>query len=118
MTKNQIIVIGAGPGGLSAAMLLAHKGYQVALYEKQKVIGGRSATLELGPYKFDTGPTFLMMTYILRELFSEAGKKLDDYCEILPLDPMYKLSFLDKEIYATSDKRKMQEQINRYFPGH
>lgn len=118
MSKKKIVIVGAGPGGLSAAMLLANQGYQVSVFEKKNIVGGRSAPLELGPYKFDTGPTFLMMTYILKELFKEVGKKLEDYCEIMPLDPMYKLSFFDKEIYSTSDKKKMQEQILKYFPGH
>ena len=57
--SKQIIVIGAGPGGLASAMLLASKGYDVKVYEKQSYIGGRNSELRLGEFKFDMGPTFL-----------------------------------------------------------
>lgn len=52
----KVAVIGAGPGGLAAAMLLAADGYEVDLYEQQAAVGGRSAELTLGDYRFDRGP--------------------------------------------------------------
>lgn len=118
MSSRKVIVVGAGPGGLTSAMILAHRGYDVTVLEKDGRIGGRNQAIELGSYKFDTGPTFLMMTFILREMFEMAGRKAEDYIEIVPLDPMYKLSFSDAEIYPTSDHEKMKAQIARLFPGH
>ena len=52
---KKIIFIGAGPGGLSAAMLLAHRGYKVEIYEKKDKIGGRNSPLEIGEFTFDMG---------------------------------------------------------------
>ena len=112
--KKRIIIIGAGPGGLTCAMILAHRGYDVTIFEKEDRIGGRNAAITLGNYTFDTGPTFLMMTFILREMFQEIGINIDDYCKITPLDPLYKLSFPDKDIFPTTDHNKMQEQIEKF----
>ena len=74
MPGKKVIIVGAGPGGLTSAMILAHRGFSVTVYEKEDRVGGRNAPIQLGPYTFDTGPTFLMMKFILDEMFSEAGK--------------------------------------------
>lgn len=112
--KKKIIVVGAGPGGLTCAMLLTQRGYEVTVFEKEDRVGGRNAAITLGDYTFDTGPTFLMMTFILREMFRDAGKNLDDYCKVVPLDPMYKLSFPDRDISPSSDHNIMQRQIEQF----
>ena len=59
MSSKHIVIVGSGPGGLTAAMILAHRGYKVSVFEKDVIIGGRNATLEIEDYIFDTGPTFL-----------------------------------------------------------
>jgi phytoene desaturase len=58
MNTRRVIIIGAGPGGLSAGMLLAHHGYQVDIYEQNSYIGGRNGHIKLGDYQFDIGPNF------------------------------------------------------------
>lgn len=118
MKKKHIAIIGAGPGGLTAGMILAKRGYKVSIFEKEAIVGGRNAPISMNGYTFDTGPTFLMMTFVLREMFEEAGRKLEDYCDLVPLDPMYKLSFNDFDLFPTTDKAKMREQIARLFPGN
>ena len=118
MSKKHIAIIGAGPGGLTAGMILAKRGYKVSIFEKEAYVGGRNASIAMNGYTFDIGPTFLMMTFVLREMFAEAGRNLDDYCKIVPLDPMYKLSFSDFSIYPTTDRKKMKEQIAKLFPGN
>ncbi|MCU0608739.1 MAG: phytoene desaturase family protein [Chitinispirillaceae bacterium] len=118
MSQKHIAIIGAGPGGLTTGMILASRGYKVSIYEREGVVGGRNAPIIMNGYTFDTGPTFLMMTFVLREMFAEAGRSLDDYCKIIPLDPMYKLSFTDCAVFPTPDKAKMKEQIARLFPGN
>jgi len=118
MSKKHIAIIGAGPGGLTAGMLLAKRGYKVSLFEKEAEVGGRNAAIKMNGYTFDTGPTFLMMTFVLREMFAEAGKSLDDYCKVTPLNPMYKLSFEDYTLYPSTDKAYMKEQIAKLFPGN
>jgi phytoene desaturase len=117
MAEKHVGIIGAGPGGLTAAMLLGARGYKVTLFEKKGQIGGRNAQISLGEYRFDTGPTFLMMDFVLREMFSDTGRDIADYCELVKLDPMYRLSFDKKTVEIYSDRRKMQEQIERHFPG-
>lgn len=117
LEKKKIVIVGAGPGGLTSAMILAHRGFAVEVYEKAQVIGGRSAPLNLGPYKFDTGPTFLMMKFILEELFAETNRRLEDYLDLVYLDPMYRLQFDEQAIYCHSDTAKMKSEIARVFPG-
>jgi phytoene desaturase len=118
MSKKHIAIIGAGPGGLTAGMILSKRGYNVSIFEKESTVGGRNAGITMNGYSFDTGPTFLMMTFVLREMFAEAGRSLDDYCKVMPLDPMYKLSFNDFAIFPTTDRAKMKAQIAKHFPGN
>lgn len=92
-----IAIIGAGPGGLAAAILLLASGARVTIYERMDRIGGRSARITMpgasGTYHFDTGPTFFLMPYVFNEIFAAAGKKMEDYVELTRLDPMYRLVF-------------------------
>jgi phytoene desaturase len=120
MAKKKVVVIGAGPGGLTAAMLLASKGYDVEVFERQPVVGGRNAAIELaGGFTFDLGPTFLMMKHILEEMFALAGRNVYDYLEIRSIDPLYRLVFGDtgRVFCPTADRNSMKEQMNRLFPG-
>lgn len=89
--KQRVAVIGAGPGGLACAMLLAGRGVDVTVYEKQAVVGGRTSRVQVGDYQFDRGPTFLNMPHILENLFTSIGLNLHDYLELKALDPMYTL---------------------------
>jgi phytoene dehydrogenase-like protein len=93
MAAKRIAIIGAGPGGLAAAMLLARRGFQVQVFEKDPVIGGRNAEVVLGDYRFDLGPTFLIMKFLLDELFEENGRSSSSYLDFRLLDPMYRLNF-------------------------
>jgi len=115
-TKS-VAIVGAGPGGLATAMLLAQRGFRVEVFEKQDVIGGRSAEVRLGDYRFDLGPTFLMMKFLLDELFAEGGRRSTDYLEFKKLDPMYALSFPNKTMYVRSNPEAMKEEIEEHFPG-
>jgi phytoene desaturase len=117
MAKAHIGIVGAGPGGLTAAMILAHRGFKVSVFEKEEAVGGRNAELRLGPYSFDIGPTFLLMKYLLDEMFEEAGRRSDDYLDCRKLDPMYDLVFEDFTLHATTDREKMRAEIERAFPG-
>lgn len=114
---KHVVVVGAGPGGLTCAMILAHRGFRVTVYEKQAEVGGRNASLKLGPYVFDTGPTFLMLKSVLDEVFQEAGTSTGEQLETVPLDPMYRLEFDDRALAVSSDHAVMREEIARVFPG-
>ncbi len=115
--KGKIGIIGAGPGGLTCAMLLAHKGFDVTVLEKAKEVGGRSAPITLGDFRFDTGPTFLMMKHVLDEIFRSCARNSSDYLKFTLLDPMYQLYFHDRTIQISSDKEKMRAELERAFPG-
>jgi phytoene desaturase len=115
--KKKIVIVGAGPGGLSAGMILAHRGFDVEIIEKAPIVGGRNAPLKLGEFTFDTGPTFLMMNFILEEMFEETGRRTKDYLEFRDLEPMYRLKFFNNEIRVSSDHEKMEAEIKREFPG-
>jgi phytoene desaturase len=71
----------------------------------------------MGQYRFDLGPTFLMMKFLLDELFEDAGRKIGDYLECRALDPMYRLNFSDRTMLARPHPDDMREEIERAFPG-
>jgi len=114
---KKIAIIGAGPGGLTAGMILARHGYEVEIFEKEGCVGGRNAPLRLDGYTFDTGPTFLMMKFVLDEVFGLAGRDVNRYIETVRLDPLYRLVFPDVEISPSSDPQKMERELARVFPG-
>lgn len=117
--KKKVIVIGAGPGGLTSAMLLQNKGYDVVVYEKKPYIGGRNSKITLGEYNFDMGPTFFLMKNVLESVFEKTGRKLSDYAELISIDPMYRLSFSkEKEFFPSIDRNKIRNEIKRVFPGN
>lgn len=115
--KKKVIIIGAGPGGLTSAMLLAHRGYDVTILEKNFVIGGRNAPIHAGDYTFDTGPTFLHQKFTLDEVFQEVGRQSSDYMDFVKLDPMTTLSWGDVSLQTSFQHETMMENIEKAFPG-
>lgn len=88
----KIAVVGAGPGGLAAAVLLASRGLDVTIYEAKDRPGGRTARITLDEtYHFDQGPTFFLMPHVLDEVFSSVGRKLHEEVDLKRLDPLYRL---------------------------
>jgi len=118
LSKKHVVIVGAGPGGLTSAMLLAHRGCRVTVFERTKDLGGRNAPIRSDGFTFDTGPTFLMMSYILKEMFLEAGRKIEDYLEFTALDPLYRLKFDDLEFRPSPNRGKTRAEIARIFPGN
>src|ERR671910_2789401 len=93
--KKRVVVIGAGMGGLAAAIRLAAEGFEVEVFEKNERVGGRVGGLEAEGFCFDTGPSLLLMTDTYRGLFRSAGRDLDDYVRLVPLDSDYRVTFGD-----------------------
>jgi len=117
-SQKHIAIGGAGPGGLTAAMLLAARGFKVTVCEKENQVGGRNAAIVRNGYTFDTGPTFLMMKFILDEVFEEAGRHIDDYLKCVKLEPMYRLQFEDVRLEPTTVREAMLQQLDAQFPGN
>ena len=85
--KDSVVIIGAGLGGLSAAIYLRLAGYQVSIYEANSTVGGRANVIEKMGYRFDTGPSLLNYPWVFENLFQAAGKKLANYVELIPVEP-------------------------------
>ncbi|MDX1680834.1 MAG: phytoene desaturase family protein, partial [Akkermansiaceae bacterium] len=115
--KKHILIVGAGPGGLSAAMTLANRGFRVTVVEKSDRVGGRNAELKLGDYSFDVGPTFLHQKFCLDEVFAEADRKPEDYLDLVDLNPMTRLTWGDTSLHTYSDQKQMVEELEKVFPG-
>lgn len=117
MARARILVIGAGPGGLAAALLLAKAGLDVTVLERLDSVGGRCSRLTLEGYHFDRGPTFLHYPCALREIFRAVGKSLEEEVSMVRLDPMYRLFLSDRGyLDATADLARMEEQISQFQP--
>lgn len=84
---REVAVIGGGLAGLTAAIQLAHAGLKVVLLEKNQRAGGKLNTLQKEGFTWDTGPSLLTMPYVLREFFQSVGKRLEDYLELVPVEP-------------------------------
>src|SRR5580698_3498147 len=92
---KRIAVIGSGLGGLAAAATLAARGYSVEVFEKNAWLGGKAAQLAEGGFRFDMGPTILIQPSVLRRIFAEAGRRMEDYVPMVRLDPQWRCFFED-----------------------
>jgi len=93
--RNRVGVIGGGLGGLAAACVLAARGYAVTVFEKSAWLGGKAAVLEEAGFRFDMGPTILTVPSVLRRIFAEADRRLEDYLDLVRLDPQWRCFFAD-----------------------
>ncbi len=109
---KKISVIGAGLGGLSASIRLAHKGYEVDVYERNSEPGGKARSLNINGFRFDTGPSLLTMPFIINELFESVGENIKQYLSINKLNVLCKYFYPDDTIInAYSDKGKFIQEI-------
>lgn len=112
--EKQIIIVGAGPGGLAAAIQLAAAGLRVKIFERLPVVGGRTSRIEAGGYKFDLGPTFFLYPRVLDEIFQAAGTSLAKEVEMVRLDPQYRIQFgAGGHLDCTADVERMEREVAR-----
>lgn len=120
MTSNQkqVVIVGAGPGGLAASLLLAAAGLRVTVLERRERVGGRTAAIEADGFRFDTGPTFFLYPRVLREICAVAGFDLDREVELVRLDPQYRIEFGGGgRIDATPNVARMERQVATISPA-
>jgi len=116
--KQHIVVIGAGLGGLSAAISLATEGFTVDLLEKNDKVGGKLNILEKDGFTFDLGPSILTMPHIFQALFERAGKKMADYVSIQTVEPHWRNFFEDgSTLDLSSDPERMKQELDKLGPN-
>lgn len=116
--KRKIIIIGGGLGGLSAGIRLAVKGHEVHIFEKREMLGGRAYRYEIGGFKFDGGPTVITAPHFIDELFTVAGKKREDYLNLVPLKTYYRFFHPDgRWLDYTGSLDALSGEVEKFEPG-
>jgi phytoene desaturase len=114
----KVVVIGAGFGGLGAAVRLRALGHDVTVLEKRDKPGGRAYVFEQDGFVFDAGPTIITAPQFIDELFVLAGRRREEYVTLVPLDPFYRVRFEDGTVFAcASDEREIERQVEAISPG-
>ncbi len=112
------IVIGAGFGGIAAALRLRAKGYDVTVIERGAAPGGRAQVFEKDGYRHDAGPTVITAPFLFEELFQLFGKRIEDYVTFVPLDPWYRFQFPDGSTFDYGGTlEKTMAEIRRIEPA-
>jgi phytoene desaturase len=115
--KRRVAVIGSGFGGLAVAIRLQAAGCKTVIFEKRDRPGGRAYVYNDHGFTFDAGPTVITAPDCLRELFSLAGKSMDDYITLLPVSPFYRLFWEDGYRFDYSDDlAAVEKQIAEKSP--
>jgi phytoene desaturase len=118
MKTKSLIVIGAGIGGLTAAIHLAKRGLHVTIVEKNSRPGGRCDRFSCGGHHFDTGPTLFVMPLLYEAEFRLLGTSLHEQLELIRIDPTYNLVFDNgSQLALTSDMKSMRAQLESFQPG-
>ena len=114
---NRAIVIGAGLGGLAAAMRLGAKGYAVTVIDKLDVPGGRGSAIWQDGHRFDLGPTIVTVPQLYKELWAACGRRFEDEVELRSLDPFYEIRWPDGTTFvAQHDTAAMRAEVAKIEP--
>lgn len=112
------LIIGAGFGGLAAAIRLGARGYRAIVLERLDAPGGRAYTYEKNGFRFDGGPTIITAPFLFEDLWSLCGRRLADDIELMPVDPFYSIRFDDGSCFFYSgDPERMRAEVARFSPG-
>ncbi len=112
---HSVGIVGGGLAGLAAACTAGARGYSVVLFEANGWLGGKAAVLERDGFRFDMGPTILTLPSVLRRIFDEAGRRLEDYLELVPLDPQWRCFFADgSTLDLRADVNQMKSSLAQF----
>jgi phytoene desaturase len=116
---DDVVIVGAGLAGLSAAMRLAGAGRRVTVVEREGIPGGRAGLIADGGYRFDTGPTVLTMPDLIADAFDCLGETMSDWLTLTPVSPLYRAFYPDGSVLDVhSDTAAMAAEIERVIgPG-
>jgi phytoene desaturase len=115
---RNVVIVGAGIGGIATAARLARNGYRVTVVEKNEQAGGRCGRMTLSGHTFDTGATFFLMPDLYAKTFAALGERMEDHLDLRRVDPTYHLYFPDDStLQLTPDIHKMKVQLEAIEPG-
>ncbi len=115
---KHVVIIGAGLGGMSAAIMLAKNGFQVTILEKNAQIGGKLNQLQTMGFSFDLGPSIFTLPHIFRPIFEGDGKRLEDYITLQRVDPQWRNFFEDGYVLDLwEDRERMRAELAPFGPG-
>ena len=113
--NKKILVVGAGLGGISAAIALATEGFEVKIFEKNDKIGGKLNVLKKVGFSFDLGPSIIILPQLFRRLFDKAGKIMEDYVQFEEIQPQWRSFFEDGTVLDLhSDMREMEKELEKF----
>ncbi len=116
-TQPDTLMIGAGIGGLSAAIRLAADGHHVTVYEANPQVGGKMSEITAAGFRWDAGPSVITMRHVLADLFHAAGRRLEDYLTLDPVEPLTRYFYPDGTVLdASRDISRMASQIEALEP--
>ena len=109
---DHVVVVGAGLGGLSAALRLVGAGRRVTVIEREDVPGGRCGLRSEQGYAFDTGPSVLTMPDLIADAFDAVGEDMADWLELMPVSPLYRATYADGSVlHVHPDVETMAHEI-------
>ena len=115
--KPAAVVIGAGLGGLSAAMRLGSKGYSVTVVDRLERVGGRGSSVSRDGFRFDLGPTILTVPQVFEKLWQDCGRDFAADVDLVPLDPFYEIRWQDgTRFQVRSSEKDMLAEVSKNFP--
>ena len=109
----RVVVVGGGLGGSASAARLAKQGHSVTLLERLDRVGGALGYVELGGYRWDSGPVSTALPAVLRDLFRKFGRALDRELELVPLTPIREHRFEDGSVSSSSTLPPHRSAISR-----
>jgi phytoene desaturase len=110
-----VVVIGAGLGGLAAAAHLSRAGHTVTVVERESIPGGRAGMITEAGFRLDNGPTVLTMPNLLADAFAAAGAEMADFVTIKPVDPMYRAVYADgSTLHVRHGREAMTDEIRQF----